>query len=334
MCSSSIPSDPAGAPFVSTGTLPTPEYVQSLIEEAHLRFASNTDGQNSQVYPALAEASPDLFGISIVGASGNVYEVGDAQHEFSIMSVSKPFVFALVAELYGVEEVRAKIGVNATGYPFNSLAGIERSPKGLTNPMVNSGAIATTSLVPGGTHDEKWAFLHDGLSRFAGRTLPMNDEVLESASATNFRNQGIARMLQSLGAIYHDPAASVDLYTRQCSLNVSAKDLAVMAATLADGGVNPVTKERVVDAGVCHYALAVMATAGLYDTSGDWLYDIGLPGKSGIGGGILAVSPGKGGLGTFAPRLDKAGNSVKGQLAAKFLSQQLGMDLFVSKPQI
>ena len=250
------------------------------------------------------------------------------------MSVSKPFVFALVCEIIGVEEARAKIGVNATGYAFNSLTGIERNPKGLTNPMVNSGAIATTSLVPGDTHEDKWKFLHGGLSRFAGRTLPMNEEVLESASATNYRNQSIARMLQSLGAIYHDPAASVDLYTRQCSLNVSATDLAVMAATLADGGVNPITKERVVDASVCHYVLAVMATAGLYDTSGDWLYDIGLPGKSGIGGGILAVSPGKGGLGTFAPPLDKAGNSVRGQLAAKFLSQQLGMDLFVSRPQV
>ncbi len=324
----------ANVPFISTGSLPTPEHIQSLLEEAHSRFASNTEGQNSQVYPALADVSSDLFGIAIVGASGNVYEVGDSQHEFSIMSVSKPFVFALITEIIGVEEARAKIGVNATGYPFNSLTGIERNPQGLTNPMVNSGAIATTSLVPGATQEEKWNFLHEGLSRFAGRPLPMNEEVLKSASATNFRNQGIARMLQSVGAIYHDPAASVDLYTRQCSLNVSAKDLAVMAATLADGGVNPITRERVVDASVCHYVLAVMATAGLYDTSGDWLYDIGLPGKSGIGGGILAVSPGKGGLGTFAPRLDKAGNSVKGQLVAKFLSQQLGMDLFVSKPQV
>jgi len=328
---------PDGAPlesgFVSTGHLPPAERVGRLIAEAHERFKNNTDGQNSQVYPALARVPSDLFGICVVGASGNVFEVGDAAFEFSIMSVSKPFVFALVAGVIGVEEARAKIGANATGYAFNSLAGIERHPKGLTNPMVNSGAIATTSLVPGATHEEKWKFLHEGLSRFAGRTLPMNDEVLASASETNFRNQSIARMLQSYGSIYLDPAAAVDLYTRQCSLNVSARDLAVMAATLADGGVNPMTKERVVDASVCHYALAVMATAGLYETSGDWLYDIGLPGKSGIGGGILAVSPGKGGLGTFAPRLDAAGNSVKGQLAARFLSQQLGMDLFVSKPQ-
>jgi glutaminase len=199
--------------------------------------------------------------------------------------------------------------------------------------MVNSGAIATTSLVPGASIESQWQFIHDGLSRFAGRTLPLNEEVYASASETNYRNQGIARLLQSYGRIYMDPADAVDLYTKQCSLNVSAKDLAVMGSTLADGGVNPLTKERVVDAAVCHYALAVMLTAGLYETSGDWLYDIGLPGKSGIGGGIVTVSPGKGGLGTFAPPLDSAGNSVKGQLVAKFLSQRLGLDLLVSQPE-
>jgi glutaminase len=170
------------------------------------------------------------------------------------------------------------------------------------------------------------------LCRFAGRKLALNEEVYASATETNHRNQAIARLLQSLGQIYCDPAQATDLYTKQCSLNVSAKDLAVMGATLADGGVNPITKENVVDPMVCHYALAVMATAGLYETSGDWLFDIGLPGKSGIGGGIVTVSPGKGGIGTFAPPLDSAGNSVKGQLVAKFLSQRLGMDLFVSKP--
>ena len=161
----------------------------------------------------------------------------------------------------------------------------------------------------------------------------MNDEVCASARQTNFRNRGMVNLLHSLGRVYCEPAEAVDLYTRQCSLNVSAKDLAVMGATLADGGVNPVTGERVVDPAVCHYTLAVMATAGLYETSGDWLYDIGLPGKSGIGGGIVTVSPGKGALGTFAPPLDAAGNSVKGQRVAKFLSQSLGMDLFVSAPR-
>jgi glutaminase len=162
--------------------------------------------------------------------------------------------------------------------------------------------------------------------------LSVNLEVYESASRTNHRNQSIARLLETYDRIYFDAVETVDLYTRQCSLNVSARDLAVMGATLADGGVNPFTKARVIDEAVCGYALAVMTTAGLYETSGDWLYDIGLPGKSGIGGGIVAVSPGKGGLGTFAPPLDKAGNSVKGQLAARFIAERLGLNLFVSKP--
>ena len=319
-------------PFVSTGHLPGPAEVQSLLAEAHARFKSNTEGETSQVYPALARVPSDLFGICVVGTSGRVYAVGDTNHEFTIMSVSKPFVFALVCQEKGPDQAREKLGANATGLPFNSLAAVERSADGRTNPMVNAGAIATTSLVPGTTVDAKWRFIHEGLSRFAGRELPLNEKVYASALETNYRNQGIARLLQSVGRIYFDAAHATDLYTKQCSLNVSAKDLAVMGATLADGGVNPVTKEQVVDAMVCHYALAVMTTAGLYETSGDWLYDIGLPGKSGIGGGIVTVSPGKGGLGTFAPLLDRAGNSVKGQLVAKFLSQSLGMDLFVSQP--
>ena len=327
------PGDAAISSYVSTGQLPSPDLVKRLVDEAHARFKSNTEGENSAVYPALARANPDLFGICVVGTSGNVYEAGDDQHEFSIMSVSKPFVFALVCQTVGADEAREKLGVNATGRAFNSVAAVEAGDNGRTNPMVNSGAIATTSLVPGKSHEARWRFIHEGLSRFAGRMLPLNDEVYASASATNFRNQSIARLLKSYGRIYMDPAEAVDLYTKQCSLNVSAKDLAVMGATLADGGVNPITKKRVVGASVCHYALAVMTTAGLYETSGDWLYDIGLPGKSGIGGGIVTVSPGKGGLGTFAPPLDEAGNSVKGQLVAKFLSQQLGMDLFVSRPE-
>jgi glutaminase len=314
--------------------LPAADVVTALVAEAHQRYTPNTDGENSQVYPALARVPSHLFGICVVGTSGTVSAVGDSDYGFTIMSVSKPFVFALVCEALGHESVRAQIGANATGLAFNSLAAIERGDNGRTNPMVNAGAIATTSLVPGATLSAKWQFIHDGLSRFAGRTLPLNDEVYASASETNYRNQAIARLLQSYGRIYMDPAQATDLYTKQCSLNVSARDLAVMGATLADGGVNPLTRERVVGPSVCHYALAVMATAGLYETSGDWLYDIGLPGKSGIGGGIVTVSPGKGGLGTFAPPLDQAGNSVKGQLVAKFLSQRLGMDLFVSQPEV
>ena len=287
---------------------------------------------NSDVYPALQRVGSNLFGVCVVATGGNVFAIGDADYEFAIMSVSKPFVFALVCQRFGADEIRRKVGANATGLPFNSLYAVEGSTSGLTNPMVNAGAIATTSLVPGSSTEAKWEFICNGLSQFAGRELRLNDEVYASATATNFRNRSIAWLLETKKSIYCDPLQATDLYTRQCSLNVSAKDLAVMGATFAGGGVNPITKERVIDPSVCHHALAVMTTAGLYETSGDWLYDIGLPGKSGIGGGIVTVSPGKGGLGTFAPPLDSAGNSVKGQLVAKFLSQRLGLDLFVSKP--
>lgn len=324
--------DSPSATYVSTGNLPPAELVATLVAEAHERFRHESAGQNAQVYPALARVPSELFGICVVGTNGKVFAVGDSDHEFTIMSVSKPFVFALVCATLGPDAVREEIGVNATGLPFNSLSAVERGDKGRTNPMVNAGAIATTTLVPGATHHAKWEFIHNGLSRFAGRTLAINEEVFASATETNYRNQALARLLQSFDRIYLDPAEATDLYTMQCSLNVSARDLAIMGATLADGGVNPITKEQVVDATVCHYVLAVMATAGLYETSGDWLYEVGLPAKSGIGGGIVAVSPGKGGLGTFAPPLDAAGSSVKGQLVAKFLSQRLGMDLFVSEP--
>jgi glutaminase len=319
-------------PYVSTGHLPPPDQVDLLVNEAYERFRSNRDGTCSQVYPALAAVPETLFGVSVVETDGKIHRAGDADREFAIMSVSKPFVFALVCQQLGAEEARRKLGVNGTGLPFDSLAAVERSTTGATNPMVNAGAIATTSLVPGATHGAKWQFLLDGLSEFAGRRLAIDDEIYASATATNFRNQAIARLLQSVGRIYLDPAEATDLYTKQCAFAVTATDLAVMGATLADGGVHPLTKRRVVDPSVCHYTLAVMTTAGLYETSGDWLYDVGLPGKSGIGGGIVTVSPGKGGLGTFAPPLDAVGNSVKGQLVARFLSQKLGLDLFASAP--
>jgi glutaminase len=321
-------------PHVSTGHLPPSESIAALVAEAHARYKLNIEGDNSQVYPALARVPRDLFGVCVVGTGGGVYAVGDTDYEFTIMSVSKPFVFALVCQEIGAKRAREKLGVNATGLPFDSLAAVERSADGRTNPMVNAGAIATTSLVPGATLDAKWQFIRDGLARFAGRSLALNEGVYDSAAKTNHHNRSVARLLQSFGRISIDPAEAIELYTKQCSLNVTARDLAVMGATLADGGVNPITKKRVVDAAVCHYALAVMTTAGLYETSGDWLYDVGLPGKSGISGGIVTVSPGKGGLGTFAPLLDGAGNSVKGQLVAKFLSHRLGMDLFVSKADI
>jgi len=318
---------------VSTGQLPAPERVRELVTEAHDRFRSVADGRNADYIQALASVPSELFAIAVAGTTGEIYAVGDADVEFSIQSVSKPFVFALVRDALGGDEARARLGVNATGLAFNSVMAIELHEGRTVNPLVNAGAIATTSLAPGTTVDAKWQFILDGLSRFAGRELIVEDQIYASESATNQRNQGIARLLESYQRIDFDPLEATDIYTRQCSLMVNARDLAVMGATLANGGVNPVTNQVVVDAETCQHTLAVMATAGLYDSSGDWLYDIGLPGKSGVGGGIVTVAPGKGGLGTFAPPLDEVGNSVRGQLATRFLSEKLGLNLFTSRPR-
>ena len=319
------------SPFVSTGRLPGEELVQKLVVEAYERYRTNDDGALSQVYPALERVPRGLFGICVADIGGDTHAAGDFEAELTIMSVAKPFLYALVCEQLGRDEVRRLVGVNATGLPFNSVEAVERSGDGRTNPMVNPGAIAVTSLVPGRNAEERWRFILEGLSGFAGRDLALDDGVYRSASETNHRNQSLARLLQSYERLYADPAEAVDLYTRQSCLRVTARDLAVLGATLANGGVNPLTHASVVDPESCHCTLAVMATAGLYETSGDWLYDIGLPGKSGIGGGIVTVAPGKGGLGTFAPLLDESGNSVKGQLAAAFLSRRLGLDVFASE---
>jgi glutaminase len=330
---SSVGSAPRPAiPAASTGSLPPTEFVRRVVRDTYEKFRSNNDGVVADYIPALARTPADLFGVCVVGVGGNAYEAGDAAYEFSIQSVSKPFVFALVCQAIGEDEAREKLGVNSTGLPFNSVIAIERTAEGATNPMVNSGAIAATSLAPGDTAEAKWEFVRDGLSRFAGRSLSLNREVYESEAATNQRNQGIAKMLSARQRIYFDPIEATDVYTKQCSLNVTAKDLATMAATLANGGVNPVTREHIIDPIHCQHVLAVMVTAGLYENSGDWLYETGLPGKSGVAGGMVTVSPGKGGMATFAPRLDTAGNSVKGQLAAKHVSEQLALNLFASSP--
>jgi glutaminase len=204
----------AAVPFVSTGHLPSPERVRQLVVEAHERYGTNTDGALSQVYPALATVPADLFGICLAGVSGNLYAAGDTETELTIMSVAKPFLFALVCDRLGREELRRRIGVNATGLPFNSVAAVEQSGDGRTNPMVNPGAIAVTSLVPGADHDERWDFVHGGLSRFAGRALEVDEEVFRSASETNHRNQSLARLLASFGRLYADAAEAVDLCTR------------------------------------------------------------------------------------------------------------------------
>jgi glutaminase len=329
---SELPED--GQPFlVSTGHLALPHEVEALVRAAYERYRGLDDGKVADYIPALAKVSRKLFGVCVVGTSGATYAVGDATHEFSIQSVSKPFVFGLVCEAIGAEAARGKIGANATGLPFNSVMAIELNADRTMNPMVNAGAIATTSLVPGDTAEAKWRFIQDGLSRFAGRKLSIDTEIYESEAATNQRNRGIARLLEGYERMYFDSLEATDVYTKQCALLVSATDLAVMGATLADGGVNPRTKERVVSADVAKRLLAVMATAGLYERSGDWLFEIGLPGKSGVGGGIVTISPGKGGLAVFSPPLDEAGNSVRGQRVTKYLSEHLGLNLFASHPE-
>ena len=238
-----------------------------------------------------------------------------------------------MCETIGTEAARGKIGVNATGRPFNSVMAIELNADRTMNPMVNAGAIATTSLAPGETAEAKWRFIQEGLSRFAGRRLELDTEIYESEAATNLRNRGIAKLLEGYERMYCDALQATDIYTKQCSLLVSARDLAVMGATLADGGVNPRTKQRVIGADVAKKLLAALATAGLYERSGDWLFEIGLPGKSGVGGGIVTISPGKGGLGVFSPPLDEAGNSVRAQRVTKYLSEHLGLNLFFPGPQ-
>ena len=316
---------------VSTGALPDPLEVVRLVDEARARFAPVADGALSTVYPALERADPAHFGVCVAGVTGRIAAAGDVGVDFTIMSVAKPFAFALACDVVGPETAGGLIGVNATGLPFNALEAVERARDGRTNPMVNPGAIATVGLLPGEGAGERWAFLHGGLSRFAGRQLRLDEEVYSSASATNLRNRELVAALVAAGAIAGDPDVALDLYTRQCCLAVTATDLALMGATLANGGVNPRTGERVVSADACHHALVVMTTAGLYETSGEWLYDVGLPGKSGIGGGVVTVAPGKGALATYAPLLDAAGNSVRGVLAATFLSRALGLDLFASQ---
>lgn len=319
------------APYVSTGDLPPHGAVSDLVRDAYEKFRRVEDGTVSTVYPALAQADPDAFGLCLVSAHGRRYAAGRSDAEFTLMSVAKPFVFAVVAEAIGPQEARSRIGVNATGLPFNSAAAVERSPDGRTNPMVNAGAVVTTSLLPG-TGEEKWTALLAGLTAFAGRPLTLDDEVYASATASNHTNRSLTWLLHQRGLLGCEPELALDLYTRQSCLRVSAEDLAVMGATLADGGVNPLTGERVVGPVACHHTLAVMMTAGLYETSGDWLYDVGQPGKSGISGGIVTVSPGKGGFASYSPPLDEAGNSVRGQLAARFLAGRLGLDLLQSAP--
>ncbi|MBG6226082.1 glutaminase [Arthrobacter sp. CAN_A2] len=325
------PADRTG--FTSTGHLPARGTVSGLLRDAHATYATLDDGTVADYIPSLAAADPSRFGISVCGVDGTSFSIGDAQEAFSIQSISKAFTFALVCEAIGHTTVREAVGVNNTGLPFDSVMALELNGGSPRNPMVNAGALVMITLAPGDSAAAKWQFLQEGMSRFAGHRLLLDVDVYESEAATNHRNRALAALLRSYGHMSYDPLLTTDIYTRQCSLLVSAMDLAVMGATLADGGVNPLTHERVVHPSVCRDTLAVMATSGLYQRSGDWLYEVGLPGKSGVSGGIVTVAPGKGGMATYSPRLDPAGNSIRGQHAIRSLSRSLGLNVFASAPE-
>ncbi|GAA2745124.1 glutaminase A [Terrabacter aerolatus] len=323
---------------VSTGHLPEDTTVRELLQAAYDQHRHVVDGAVATYIPQLAQADPTSCAASVASVAGRAFEVGDVDARFSIQSVSKPFVLALVVEAVGGERARNLLGANATGLPFDSVMAVELHDHRTMNPMVNAGAIATTSLVPEiaaarGHHGgacEDWDVVIDGLSAFAGRRLDVDEDVYACESGTNLRNRGIAHLVHSHGRLHCDPDLATDLYTRQCSVSVDVHDLAVMAATLADGGVNPLTGERVVSARTCSEVLAVMATAGLYELSGDWLWEVGLPGKSGVSGAVVTVAPGKGGLAVWSPPLDAAGNSVRGGLVTRTLSRSMGLNVFAS----
>lgn len=315
---------------VSTGDLPEAAVVENMMQKTYEMYVDLSEGAVASYIPKLAEADPGWFGLTLASATGSRFSSGDSQQDFSIQSISKAFVYALVCDALGHDEVRERIGVNNTGLPFNSVMAIELNEGHTMNPMVNAGALATTSLVSGSTWEERWEFILQGLSAFAGRDLELDEEVYASEMETNMRNLSIARLLQSYGHITVDPARVTGLYTRQCSLRVTTEDLAIMGATLANGGVHPITGTQVVSADVSRDVLSVMAATGMYQASGDWLFEIGMPGKSGVAGGIVTIAPGKGSLATFSPPLDPAGNSVRGIHATGHLSRKLGLSMFSS----
>src|SRR5689334_8791144 len=303
---------------------------QAAVNAAFKQFQGLKEGKNADYIPALAKVNPDLFGIALVTVDGKVFTAGDIKTEVSIQSISKVFTMAQVIQEQGLDSVEKRIGVDATGARFNSIIAVEAvkvvqgagAPE--MNPLVNPGAISATSMVKGGSSDEVWKKIIGFHNDSAGRSLSVLQDVYKSESDTNQRNQAIGALMLAYGYIKSNWQQAVDLYTRQCSIGVNARDLAVMAATLAAGGKNPVTSKQVMDKTKVPGVLAVMATAGLYDDSGKWLYHTGLPAKSGVGGGLIAVSPGKFGIAVVSPPLDEAGNSVRGQKAIADISNALG----------
>ena len=311
--------------------------IQSAVNAAYAKYQRLDEGKNADYIPALAQVDPNLFGIAIVTPEGKVYTAGDVRTEVSIQSISKVFTMARVIQDDGPGAIEQRIGVDATGMRFNSIVAVEMAQKIQGGPemnaLVNPGAITATSMVKGATSDAVWQKIITTYSDFAGRPLGVLQNVYKSESDTNQRNQAIGMLMYAYGYIKDNPAQATDLYTRQCSVGVNAKDLALMAATLAFGGRNPVSHKQVISAENVPYVLAVMATAGLYDDSGKWLYHTGLPAKSGVGGGIIAVSPGNFGIAVVSPPLDGAGNSVRAQKAITDISKALNGNPYAAQPQ-
>jgi glutaminase len=302
--------------------------IQKVVKEAYSKFKDLKEGQNADYIPILANVPSELFSIAIVSVNGDIITAGDVDHVFSIQSVSKPFTMAMVMQQKGVKAVREKIGVEPTGMPFNSIIAIELNQARSINPLVNAGAIAAVSMIDANNASERWKKIIDGYSAFAGDRLELIDEVYVSEAKTNYRNRAIANLLYNYGRLYSEPMEATDVYTKQCSVGVTTKQLAMMGATLANGGVNPKTGVRVIDDSLVPEVLAVMLMAGFYDESGDWAYTAGLPAKTGVGGGIVAVVPGKMAIVAFSPRLNKAGNSVRSLNAIEYISRELGLNIF------
>ena len=307
---------------------PNRERVEAVVREAYDKYRSDTSGKNADYIPYLAQVDSRLFGVAIVTTDNQVVELGDVKYSFSIQSISKVYTMALAMEELGDDKVFQRIGSEPTGRPFNSVPAVVDMPTHTGNPFVNAGAIATTSLISGKNEDEKWNKILDFYSRVAGEKLVLIDEVYKSEAATNAGNKALAMLLAKYDRIYADPFESVDIYTKQCSVGVNAIQLARMGAVLANNGRNPATGEQVIKSEDVPYILSTMTMAGLYDGSGGWAWHVGLPAKSGVGGGIVAIVPGKGAIAVFSPRLDDAGNSVKAQKVIEFVADKLDFNLF------
>ena len=312
----------------------SPEEFQAIVDKVHAKYLPLQEGANADYIPILTETPSDLFGVVIVTREGEVYAAGDVDYKFSIQSVSKPFTAALVMSQQGTEEIRDKIGVEPTGLPFNSKMALEIYDERSVNPLVNAGAIAAVSMVEATSEEERWELVLQNIRNFAGGApLTVLEKVYESEITTAFGNRAIANNLYNYGRLYSDPEEALRVYTRQCSIGVNARDLGMMGATLANLGVNPVTNEQVMPAKDVPELLAIMATAGFYDESGDWMYDAGLPAKTGVGGGIVAVVPGEFAIATFSPRLNAAGNSIRGLHAIRDIAGELGVGVYGPNPE-